>query len=115
MNVFALIVFLAVFCCVLIVYIGMQAAPKARRKRTQERLAEIPQKVQEAEPDVLDAILRDDTISSVAWLDRVLRQIGLVGQLRNYWSGRVEVDRTAALHLCRSLGRWMFPGSIPPH
>ncbi len=82
MNPFAVIVFLAVFCCVLIVYIGIQAAPKARRKRTRERLAEIPQKIQAPDADVLDAILRDDTISSLPWLDRLLRQIDLVGTLQ---------------------------------
>ncbi|MEO5926635.1 MAG: type II secretion system F family protein [Bryobacteraceae bacterium] len=82
MDVFAIIVFLAVFCCVLIVYAGLQAAPKARRKKTQARLAGIPNEAAVSHADLLDTILRDDTLSSVAWVDRVLRKFDVLAELQ---------------------------------
>jgi tight adherence protein B len=82
MNAFVIVVFLAVFCCVLIVHIGLQARSSAHRKAVKTRLAAIPNAPREPHEDVLDTILRDDALSSLPWLDRVLRKVDLLAELR---------------------------------
>ncbi len=82
MSPFVLFVFAAVFCCVLLIYVGLQAASAARKKMTSSRLAGISSNTVQVDTDVLDAILRDDSLSSLPWLDRVLKRIDILDRLQ---------------------------------
>ncbi len=76
-------VFIAVFGSVLLVYSGLQAERSARRKRTSSRLAEIGDGANPPAPgDELDAILLEDSASSLPWLDRILKPLGITSRTR---------------------------------
>ena len=81
MSPFALFVFVAVFACVLVVYFGLQAASSEKRKLTTSRLAAIQGNAQQSHVNELDAILRDDSLSDMPWLDRLLRRVDISSQL----------------------------------
>lgn len=79
----AVTVFLAIFAAVLLVAFGLQGSPEARRKLTSSRLAAIPvdPNFQEVGDD-LEGILRDESMSQVPWLNRILKRIDVLGRLQ---------------------------------
>ena len=83
MSLIIAFVFLAVFIAVLLLYFGFQAEPDARRKTITARLAAIPPDAgSRDQDDVMDAIVRDDTRSSVPWVDRILRRTDALARVQ---------------------------------
>lgn len=76
-------VFLAIFAAVVLVAYGLQANPEARRKLTSARLAAIAVEGGSQEPaDGLDGIFRDESLSHVPWLNRVLTSVDFLGRVQ---------------------------------
>jgi len=74
-------VFIAVFGSVLLIYTAFQADRSARRKKTASRLAAISGNVDPNAPrDDFDAIILDTALSSLPWLDRILKSLDINGR-----------------------------------
>src|SRR5258708_1050118 len=74
-------VFITVFASVLLVSYGLQAKSKARRRLTSTRPAAIPVEAGLlAANDMAEDLLRDDALSSVPWLDRLLQKMNTLNQ-----------------------------------
>ena len=76
-------VFLAIFAAVVLVAFGLQSSPEARRKLTSTRLAAIPvdPNFQEVGDD-LEGIIRDQSMSQLPWLNRILTSIDVLGRMQ---------------------------------
>jgi tight adherence protein B len=74
-------VFVAVFLSVLLVYTAFQAERSARQKKTSSRLADIASGAnQPVSDDEVDSILLNDSASSLPWLDRILKPLGVTAR-----------------------------------
>jgi tight adherence protein B len=77
----AIIVFLAVFCAILALYLSMQGKLDWRSRATRQRLGELSGETVTAAAQV--SILRgEEKLSSIPWMDRVLRRLSLSENLR---------------------------------